>query len=119
MIMTKQEVFTKVITHLRKQGTKSMLPNGVCVYRSPEGLMCAAGALIEDEHYKSAFENVGCDNPQIVEALTASGVPEDAIGLVRALQTIHDEEPVGAWELCFSRLARIHHLEVPKCPATA
>ena len=56
--MTAQEIFDKVTTHLLTQmkQSKSMIGGGACVYRGPDGLMCALGCLIEDSEYSQGME---------------------------------------------------------------
>lgn len=52
-----QQVFNKVLTHLRKQGHAAV--NGsACVYRAPNGDMCAFGCLIPDELYAPVMEGI-------------------------------------------------------------
>jgi hypothetical protein len=55
-----QIAFNKAATHLLKQGKKAMGSSShsiTCVYRNPEGLMCAVGCLIPDAEYRCSFEN--------------------------------------------------------------
>lgn len=54
--MNAQEVFDKVVTHLYTQGVQSVGADGMCLYRGPNGTMCAVGALISDEDYDESFE---------------------------------------------------------------
>lgn len=43
---TDQEIVNKVTSYLFKQGRKSVDKNGNCLYRSPDGRMCAIGCLL-------------------------------------------------------------------------
>ncbi len=45
---TAQEVYSQVRKHLLTQKMKSIEEGKGCVYRGPDGLMCAAGCLISD-----------------------------------------------------------------------
>lgn len=84
--LTSQEVFDKVGTHLLKQGKRCT--NGYssdCLYRGPNGMACAAGALISDEEYSEGLEHRGwLDIIKDNEASTAHAQ------LILELQTIHD-----------------------------
>ena len=95
--MTKREVFDRVKTHLLAQGQKALLPASYetteephCAYRGANGLKCAAGVLITDEHYHKDLETFATVHKDVRVALLASGVPEDALKLVDLLQSIHD-----------------------------
>jgi hypothetical protein len=63
--MTPQEIFDTVAKHLFTQGCRSVEDaedaDAACLYRGPEGRMCAVGVLIPDELYSSAieYENIG------------------------------------------------------------
>ncbi len=70
--MTPQEVFDTVANHLRKQGQWARVANPlpsawrnqseICAYRTPEGLRCAVGCLIEDEDYDPTMEGKTVDS---------------------------------------------------------
>ncbi len=93
-MMTKQEVFTKVATHLL--GMEKQSSDGqACYYRSPDGGRCAAGALIDDEDYGSHLEGRTADNELVRAALASSGVnmeDRETRWLVCSLQDIHDDD---------------------------
>lgn len=116
MMMTKQEVFTKIVTGLRTQGRKSESSSGDCLYRGPDGTKCAAGMVIEDEHYdrglelRSIIEYTG----KVKKALNASGVPDDALAMVDELQTVHDCRDVAEWEGRWAKVASRHGVSVPE-----
>ena len=107
--MTKREVFEKVKTHLLQQNERSQDGKGNCTYRGKDGLMCAAGCLIENMYYCLELEGtaVSRDAP-VDEALIASGVPKSALSMVRELQVMHDEEPIEFWERALRRIERKH-----------
>jgi hypothetical protein len=108
MGMGMNEVFNKVSAHLLKQNAKSVAFDNACMYKSWLGLSCAVGCLIDDEHYNSEFEEEGCDNPLVVDALAKSGVDVtgNTIGLLHSLQTCHDDYEVHEWEAELMRIAR-------------
>ena len=52
--ITAQELFTQVVTAVVAQGQPSVTPGTTeCLYRSPEGLKCAAGHALTDEEYET------------------------------------------------------------------
>ena len=130
-MLNRQEIYDKVMTHLFTQGAKSRVPlkwigerteTNVCAYRGEGGLKCAAGVLIDDEHYSPSLEGVGVpresdlipriqsvkQRPKIVlisDALNASGIPTGAFQLVRELQCLHDRYRPSEWAPQGVRLA--------------
>lgn len=56
-MLTMQETYTKVRTHLLAQNKQARGPMG-CAYRAPDGCKCAVGCLIDDEHYDSVIEGL-------------------------------------------------------------
>lgn len=97
MAMTKQEVFDKVVTHLVRQGRRSIDGIG-CAYRGRDSTMCAVGCLIKDEFYNGHLEGLIVNNMSVQIALVKSGVISslqtsedyDIISMLLALQCIHD-----------------------------
>lgn len=93
------EVFLYVKQHLLTQNKASIrgeeddLIGSMCVYRSPDKLMCAAGCLMTDEEYKEIFE--GHD----WASLAGAGlVPAAHKKLIGELQHCHDEYDVSEWK---------------------
>jgi len=90
--MKPQQVFDKVITHLKTQGEAAFdeETDGCCyrLIKNGKTLMCAAGCLIPDDKYNPDFEcltithlrDEGLDVPVITEN----------ISLVQKLQNFHD-----------------------------
>lgn len=115
--LTRQEVFTKVWNHLLVQGKRARDYYKCCVYRSAEGLMCAAGCLILDEFYKEDFEgsSVG-ELPEIEEALTNSGVRGEDLSMVEELQKAHDGVDPPYWIGSLTRVADEYDVIVPPKP---
>ena len=112
-MMTKQEIFDTVVTHLRKQAVRSMRGPD-CVYRSPDGLKCAVGCLIPDSEYKSNWEGYTvlsiseAPENKDFQSYLKSKVGLDNMKLLQALQRAHDNEsfaPGHTWEDRFERIA--------------
>jgi hypothetical protein len=128
--MTNQELFDKVATRLIQQGGPAYEPGFGCKYRTDRGRVCAAGALILDEHYDPVFE--GKSTPELGDflqvpekvlekALLNSGVLPEQFDLVRRLQGAHDrytgdsmpdEEWLTRWRGAMRRIGRDEGLNV-------
>lgn len=100
--MTGQEVFDRVVAHLRAQGEKAISGTGLCLYRGADGRKCAVGCLIPDELYTPAVEGEAVDGPYMKDLLREIGVRQD---LALGLQQVHDRFPVCRWEWALERLA--------------
>ncbi len=115
-----QEAFTKIVLHLRKQGARS-LSASQCMYRGGEGLSCAVGCIIDDEHYHVHLEgaSLGSNNPstkKVIAALTASGwnmSQGDTFEVLCAMQEVHDDTHVESWEPAFAKVAKTYGLGLP------
>jgi hypothetical protein len=97
-----QEVYDFVVRHLRTQKKRSVMKESsieteTCAYRSPEGLMCAAGCLIPDERYSPSFEGLGW---RLV--VTRYGFSNEHYPLIRWLQAVHDNCHAKDWEEALS-----------------
>lgn len=91
--MTKQEILDKVAAHFAIQRRPAITVFGHCVYRGPDGLKCAIGALIPDDLYDPRFEGSPFDElyerrPEILKAISVD--PLDTEFLIE-LQCAHDE----------------------------
>lgn len=109
--MTKQEIFTAVATHLLTQNQKSLLyPNdSECAYRGTNGTKCAVGVLIKDEFYSPGLEHKRADSPHVLAALEKSigrSVEDDEIKMLRALQSLHDNQEPRFWAERLPSIAR-------------
>lgn len=98
---TAQEVFDHVAAHLLKQNQKAINLDGLCMYRTPSGLKCAAGCLIGDDEYTSEFEGESWS----VLAEDQRLVPDNHFDLIFALQGIHDLDDPSIWQEKLSILA--------------
>lgn len=92
-MLTLQEVFDKSVGGVIAQGRPGRNLHRACSYRTADGLKCAAGHLIEDEHYYPALEGNLAWGASVRPALKASGVPDSS--LVSALQVAHDDSGDG------------------------
>lgn len=109
--MEKQQTFDTIVTHLRKQGARSsgLIPFGgygagkeCCLYRGPDGRMCAAGVLIPDAAYSVRMEGRNISDPDIAAAIEEAG---HDLNLVDRMQGVHDFYGPGEWEHEFQRVA--------------
>lgn len=88
-----QEVFDIVVNHLVTQRRPAYNRNGIigCMYRAPDGLRCAVGALIPDNLYDLEFEGDTADC--VIQKLFDKDLADwrEHKGLLLALQEVHDE----------------------------
>lgn len=117
---TAQQVFDQVATHLLTQKKKSRVihrdngklgfPKGdSCVYRTPEGLKCAAGCLISDEEYLTLIGESRNSIPW--NSLIARGVaPEEHRELIVSLQRCHDHNTPEYWDRYLLDIAKAYDL---------
>jgi hypothetical protein len=99
---TTQEVFDQVAKHLLTQNKQSEGEhnNGLtCMYRSPDGLKCAAGCLIGDDEYLSHWERRSWGFVSRVGGVTKH------IDLISSLQSIHDDCEPSQWLVRLKELA--------------
>ena len=111
-MLTREEIFDKVETHLLRQNAKAHAEEGSsvsCLYRAPYGRKCAAGCLILDEFYDAEeLEGKNVSGRAVQLALIKSGVNIDdtkTYELVFSLQRVHDDLQPTHWE---SRLKEVH-----------
>lgn len=97
--MTDQETFDTIVKRMRAQGRPSVGPAGGCLYRGPNGDVCAGGAVISDDEYRPDLEGSS------IGTLCAQGLITLANQrLVSELQMAHDE----AWSESESELQMAH-----------
>ena len=97
-----QEVFDRVKTHLLEQHERSISESESpsCAYRGYDGLKCAVGCLISDEHYSEDLEGEGANENIVKSALKKSGINTyniTIIDLLLDLQGMHDTENPDNW----------------------
>lgn len=112
---TEQEVFDQVANHLLTQMKKSedTRKNSYdyyvnCLYRSSDGLKCAAGCLIADDEYKPEFEQK--DWPSLQEKFPHM-ITMKHMDLIRQLQDIHDDLDVDDWKAALIEFSTANNLE--------
>ena len=92
--MTPQEAFETVAKHLLAQGRPSKNEKGMCVYRGPDGLKCAVGALIPDEAYDPRMEDIYASMViaqfDDLEFLKEANLEVNGERLLDVLQELHD-----------------------------
>jgi hypothetical protein len=103
---TEQQVFDQVAVHMLTQKQRSSI-DGVCAYRSLDGMCCAAGCLMDDDEYFPRFE--GCTWDVLIQE---HGVTTDHQLLIKALQNIHDRTKPERWVFGLYSLARQFELNV-------
>ena len=132
--MTKQEIFDKVLAHLRQQRVASETASG-CAYRGEQGRTCAVGCLIPDAEYTPEMEGTAIG--AILENGTArftiyqpSTTPRPVLlslgqhaVLLADLQSAHDRtmpdcwgDTMLAWEQAMAAIAARHKLKYTPLP---
>lgn len=118
-----QKLFDKSVTHLLTQMEQSMDDEHNCVYRGPNGLKCAIGALIDDEWYdKETLEEMAitalCVQNAVAKSqgFSLSDLREEDWLILREVQIIHDEYLPQKWKDKLTALAEKHNLTMPQVP---
>jgi hypothetical protein len=101
---SKLEMVEFVEKKLLEQGERSMsLGDTYCAYRGADGRKCAAGHLIDDEHYHPSLEKKMVEiDAGVNAALTQSGIPVGWLDLVSKMQSVHDHASPTSWNTSFS-----------------
>lgn len=91
-----QEIFDFAVGKVIEQGRPAMV-NGHCRYRTPEGNVCAFGALIPNSMYRKRFED-GTAAAILVEGVDKTKYSAELAGsleahhqLITQLQRAHDD----------------------------
>ena len=118
---TEQEVFDQVANHLLTQGKKSEDTKSedtcrsnpyddvnLCLYRSSDGLKCAAGCLISDDEYKPEFEQKNW--PSLQEKFPHM-ITMKHMDLIRQLQNIHDNLVIDDWKAALIEFSTANNLK--------
>jgi hypothetical protein len=88
--MTNQEVFDKVVVHLRSMASQSVRLDGVCAYRGIDGLKCAIGIFIPDDVYSPDMEGPDNGVERLLNNFNLPELKEIPIDLLKRLQSAHD-----------------------------
>jgi hypothetical protein len=92
--MKAQEIFDTVAKHLFTQGCRSIEVDDEgeesCLYRGPEGRICAVGVLIPDELYQGSMEHQNSDMLLETECYAFPAWMSGNQRLLRSLQRVHD-----------------------------
>lgn len=125
--MTHQEIFNKVIRHLRAQGHQAKGCN-TCVYKAGDGSQCAIGCLIPPDKYdpNMEFSRISA-NVRVANVLKAEGYHIEVDSgeihgadyrLLLDLQLLHDYRDnwtdKGIFPAAVRDVARKHGLRVPR-----
>ncbi len=94
---TDQILFDTVVNNLHTQGHKSYNDIIGCVYRSPEGRMCAVGGLIPDSEYRRSLEETSTDG--VIDACPTLQRYNRA--LLFSLQAAHDNAHIRELDSAF------------------
>lgn len=114
-MFTSQQLFDSSVNHLRKQAKKAQISYGTrCVYRGPNGLMCAVGCLIPDNLYSPDFENKTVRTLFNDCSCIRYYFGENNENLLDKLQEIHDICKVQNWEEEWENLANNFGLKYEK-----
>jgi len=118
-----QEVFDRVVTHLRAQNARSFIlkmdspfdNEYTCAYRGANGFKCAIGCLIPDEEYKpemerGSLEMLLMDTANCPRLFAKNSATEKMFNqhyyLLSSLQDIHDRIDISKWEKHFEMCAK-------------
>lgn len=112
--MTNQEAFDTMVRHLRRQGCRSQdEAHQTCLYRGPNGLKCAVGALIPDEEYMKEWDEKGVR----VERLGCRALDGLNFDMLAFMQFTHDHISITQWEYRFVEAATRYGLTIPPLEA--
>lgn len=122
-----QEIFDRVLTHLRAQGVASFSPEiNDCAYRAQAGLMCAIGCLIPDDLYSPAMEGRSARTLAFLDLIPANLFTAESVPLLVDLQMAHDTwmphelgRSLQRWECSMEDIAIEHGLTYTTGPATS
>lgn len=114
--MNNQQAFNQMVEHLRKQKKRSYEESiSTCLYRGPNGLKCAIGALIPDELYREEMEGMAVTRLLINEQNKYPKLYElfEQVDsqFLSEMQDIHDFNPIEQWERRFELCAGDYNLD--------
>lgn len=110
---TLQETFDKIVQHLRRQGCKATGKMG-CRFRIKKRnstvLRCAIGAVIPLSQYHPDMENRNVAVMGKERNHPAHTFFGHRLGILNALQAVHDDSPTSSWERGFYNIAKINDI---------
>lgn len=105
-MLTRNEIFKKVVNHLTSQGCRSTDENGICRMVGMDNNRDPAGVLIDLNFYDDTIENRTCDSEPVRSILIRCGVNSEDISMVRAFQRCHDKLDPEEWPQQFEKIAQ-------------
>lgn len=117
---TSQQIFDKVALHLLKQGCRSESTTersttnpqaSLCMYRGPNGTMCAVGCLIPDDRYSPNLERETADQLIMYHSMLIQYLGRDT-ELLLDLQTLHDTQEPEEWRDQLANVGCAHGLDI-------
>ena len=120
-MMTQQQALDKSAAHLLRQGERAdMRGDGAagelaCVYRAPDGRMCAIGCLIPDHNYHPEMENKDIRTlfDTFWEDMLDAGLDDEHMTFYSDLQLVHDTYEPAQWVGALDKLAHEFGLQPP------
>jgi hypothetical protein len=94
---------------IKKKFSDELVDN--CRYRTDDGLMCAIGCHIADEHYSPDLEELAATSVPVREALKKSGAPDVDRIFLGSLQAIHDAYEPEEWKERLEKFAKDFELK--------
>lgn len=91
--MSNQATFNRVAKRIIKQGRQAMGKGGMCMYRTPDGAMCAIGGEIKDSEYSPCLEGVSLGGSESASLTALKKICRDRripFEFAKALQGAHD-----------------------------
>lgn len=77
----------------------------MCMYRSPDGLKCAVGVLIDDQEYTIDLEG------NEVDRILGNDVSQSKLRILQHFQRIHDVHEPSEWEAEIRHLASAYNFK--------
>jgi len=117
-MLTKQQIFDTVATHLLTQNEKALCYPGddgnapSCMYLTVEGLKCAVGIFIPKSEYNSDWEHESVTGlfESYPEDMHNLGLEKKYISLLENLQNVHDSYIPDEWDFQLRDVASIFEL---------
>lgn len=109
---TAQQIFNRVVKHLRKQGHKALGPDGLCVYLASNGDKCAAGCLISKKEYSRSMEHkVFSYALSLFGPSSLKQKVKGQLNLIASLQNVHDTHHPDDWEKELQKVALMYKVK--------